>query len=533
MLENLGKGLSIKSLVTMLKIGVPMALSWTFSDTVVTIGAMSGHAPGNNQNNLASGALIMGMLSSLVSIAQASMYAMNIYANSRLGQLQGKLKIIAERGMDAPISPQEANELIVLRREISAVLKAGILFGLPSVPLPMLSMYFSEWILTGFFKQDPVIAGLAQRFLRPYSFALTMIALCRMPIEQILFSFEEQFAVMGLALLSFSIGTVAAYLFCFTFDFGLSGAAYGYLIEAMLTPLLFGLYLAHSSKFQDFNFFASLFTCPNLGQDWPRIKELARSGLPILLTVATQVIVPLLFDVLAGKLPNSKEALAVQSFSSWLTFGVLILGMAIGQGIAQETNRSRGRALKMEGEFGCYETSRFARGAVAGLGVLVLPICLVAMIHPKFIIGMMSNPDRTDPRVIPLAETTIRITAAGLVFDVLGNAMVQCLRSLNDNAVPSVIAITGLWLGLFFGALLGYKAELGVPGLAMGYLISNIMINAFILPRFLKKTRPEALAVVAHPVAESSAATLWCCHHQSAGVPDDEVVQYLLGGVDR
>lgn len=494
---------------TVLSIATAMALSYTFSDTVVVAGEMTGRLPGDSQNNLATSALVMAMLTTLVSIAEATVFSMNIYTNNRRGQLEEKLREIGERGEDP--TPEETIVITGLRNEISSVLKAGIMLNFPFVPVPMALMCFSQWTLGDIFGQDPLIAQQAQSFLRPYTYAIPAITLMRMPLEQILFSYEKQLLVMILALASFGIGTGFAYLFCFgngtVPEMGLSGIAYGFLIESYLTPILFALALYFNQSFKDLNFFGHLCTA---SVPLKAIKELAKSGLPMLATTTSQVAAPFIINMLAGQLDNQhntgSETLAAQSFSSWLSFGLVIPLLALGQAIAQGTNRKLGEAqehfagAKSSNQDAGNEiftnATRAARYGLATAGLIMTAICLAIIIAPQIVTSLVSNQDASDGSVIPIAQTTVRITAVGIIFNTLANAMLQILRSLKDNNAPTALSIVSQWLGVSLSYVLAFTADLGIYGLALGGVIGNALNAITLALRFWPRTEEAALSRV-------------------------------------
>lgn len=496
--------------ITILAIAVPMFLSYTFSGTVVVAGSMVSNVPGNRKDNLASSALIMSMMITFVSVATAAVFAMNIYTNDRRGQL----KRLEEE--PAVTDDQEAT----LKDEISGVLKVGLIIGLLSLVLPMIAMFFSKWVLVNCFGQDSNIAEDAQKFLRIYSLGLPGI-LMRIAVEQILFSYEKQMMVMLLALASFAVSCGFAYWFCFGGGLvpamGLTGAAYGFLIETYLTGILFGLCLHYDKAFKDYRFFKELFT-PFRGKDWHSMKELAQSGLPISMTTMSQVIAPFIISMFAGRLGT--EALAVQSFPSWLMFFFVIPQLGFGQAVAQETNRRRGYAKKQLEDMQVREeinnevyipTAQAARWGLVTAGVLMMTLCAIVMGYPQLITGIVNNPDKDDPSVISAAQIAVRITAVGLVLDTLLNTMVQTLRSLKDNTVPMGLSIGSLWVGVLIAYILGFNTDLGVKGLSTGYTLGNTLALIPSLWRFMSNTRLEALAAINDEPPQAGCSTPPSC----------------------
>lgn len=519
----------LKVAYTVLSIAAAMAISYTNSATAVVGGDMVDHVPGNRQNNLAASALIMPMFTTMVSITVAVLFSMSIYTNDRRGQLEEKITLIGSRQK----TQEEAEAIITLQNDISGVLKAGLMLGVPNLPLPMLAMFFSGGLLEHGFGQDHEIAEQAQMFLRPYSFALIGFA-ARIAFEQILFSFEKQKLVMTLAVVSFAIGSGCAYLLCFGAGavpaMGVPGIAYGFLIESYLTAIFFAAALYFNQGFKNFNFFKQLCT-PYNSEDWHRVRELARAGLPMLATTASQVAAPFVINIIAGRL--GAKALAIQSYSSWLSFGLLIPLLALGQAVAQETNRWNGRAkqqaiaIRARGEDPSKEiyfnTAKVAHSGLAASGLAITTLCAVVLVYPQVITDIVSNLDSGDGSQAKLAQNTVRITAAGIIFDTLCNTMMQTLRSLNDNVVPMGIAIATLWTGVGIAACLALTSNLGVYGLSIGYLAGNLLGSAMLGCRFHQKTQLATLAGEA-PKTEGQFMMSSCWHRlRQSGCAQDDI----------
>lgn len=482
----------------------PIALTFAINGLAVAVGAMSGQLSGNREQNLAAGNLIMSMLMTLLAIGISPMIAVNIFSTGRVGQIDER-----EKNKSVLITPEAKAaadaEINKLKKEISGVWQAGIFVTAPFLPIPVAAMYFSEWTLRYVFGQDPQIAALAQNFLRPYAIIPVIYGLIRMPGDQLLFALRRPNIAMGFALSCFGIGVGIACLLAYgksnVSAMGFSGIAYGFIIETALTSLLLAAYLNFSKSTKDYRFFQNLFVNPFTLANKARIKELLRSAIPLEINMASQLAAPLALNSLAGR--YSIRALAVQSYSAWLIFFLIIFQLSLGYAVAQETNRSRGIAKAQTEAQGLTDnrayrnTAKTAWGGIAGATLFMLPLCVLAMAYPRLIIDMVSSlnaGDSDDTASIMTAQNAIQITAAGILLDTIGNTTLQISRALGDNNIPAGISIGSLWLGVLMSYVLANHTSLGILGFPTGYTIGNALGIAPLGYRLAQRTKLNALA---------------------------------------
>lgn len=503
----------LKVMGKLLRIAGPMGASYTFSASIIMAGWLASHVPGEDNDILAASNLIMAMLSTLVSIAEAPAFAVSIYTNYRRGQLE------------APEGEITLEKMTILREEISGVLKAGMMLTAPNVIMPMLAMYFSKWTLADVFGQDAQVAADAQDFLRPYAFGLPAVALMRMSFEQILFGYEQQNMVMASALCSFALGVGVAYGLCFgsalTPAMGVKGAAYGLLIEAFLTPVFFAANLVLNKKFKEFNFFSRLLTLPDRKKDLPQVIELAQSGVPILLTTISQVLAPFTISALVGQYDDKKQTgtatLAVLSFSSWLAFGLTIPMLALGQAVAQETNRRLGQeqqeaeSLMLPGASeGCYKKT--IGTAYIGLGLtamIMTAFAIIPIIWPEIITRTVGSLNKGNQDIVTEGEVVVQILAVGMVVEAVANTMAQTLRPLRDGYVATGVSVAGHWAGVLLAYFMAFSMDWGAKGFVAGPAIASGFSATALLWRFIDRTQEKTLAALPKNDCKSSISSCW------------------------
>ncbi len=449
------------------KLGAAIMLTYTVTAVFFLIPIAAGHLPGDaeaRKNNLAASAWITGLLTTLVPIAVSLLYPMSIYGGKRYGQLQDNW----------------VNENT--KKELSGVFRLGVLLGLPVVLICALIMFCSESILRNIFKQNTQIAEIAGGFLRVYALALLVLGVGRMPLEQMLLSVSKQKGLSVICVSTFIPGLALAYSLCLNkkINLGLPGLAYGFLAEVIATTLLLALYLNRNKDLQSFDFFKQLLR-PLDAQDKKALKKLWQLGWPILSITLSQVSVPIIFNLLLSQLKNGSEALSIQSYSSFFIFFMLLIGWAQSQAGAQLVTKK----IKTDPS----QAFHIARYGVLAVAILQLPFCLVAGFFPQAIRLIVS--DQEPAADIAEINAVLRLSAVGVWFENLVNAMVQSLRVIQHRGVvgllPLVISSLGLWGGLLFSYDLGH--DFRVPGFAAGYAISNFLSFIALLPVFIKQTR--------------------------------------------
>lgn len=479
-----------KIVCTILTNAVFMGLSYTLSILVFLIAIIAGHLPvegGSNEDNLAAGALITPMLFSLTMLALSPDFAVNIVVNRIYGQIKG----LQDSGITS------GYEIDVRRQKIAQMLRPGIelaaINSIVSIPV----MVYAQLVLESIFQQNPVVSGLTQNFLRPYALAMPPL-IARMCFEQILFSYEKQRYTMIAGLISFSIGTACAYVFCFLMGLGFSGFAYGFVIEAYLTALFFGLCLACDSSFKEVNFIQEFFTWSGKKEEWKRLQELGKEGWPITLTVLSQIVVPGLINYIAGWLAT--DTLATQSFCSWLIFSLNIPVLALGQAIGQMMSRAKGEigkflSLEIRGTGKDFiNPSRIARLGLFGSFLLMGVVCAMAAIFPYAVIDFVSDIQNTNRDITSTAPTALVITALGVSFETLANGMAQTLRQLGESKFPTAVLTISLWSSFVIACVLAFGTSLGVYSFATAYLSGNLIATLSLANMWWRKTSPDSMA---------------------------------------
>jgi MATE family multidrug resistance protein len=459
-------------------LSLPMALSYTFSFSIVALGVMAGRI-GNDEDDqdyLGASALISTMLTTVMLIALSSLYSISISTSNARGQLLRLKEAPVPEEEEASRTQQEGIE--AAEKNIARVLKNSFIMALAITPPAFFSLFYSKAILMGFGQREDV-SELAQSYLRPYAFAVPGLLL-RMCEEQIMFSFEKQLPAMFLGLSSFAIGVFFADVLCFGYlsfpKLGLPGIAYGFIGEAYLTCLVFGIYLAASKTFKEFNFFNN-FSFKK--EDREQIKNLFTIGWPISATLSMEVTAMLVTSLLAGLL--GKDELITWGVGSQFSFFALILLVALGQATCQEVSRALGKSENLN-------VNRLAKYGLFTNVMLILPLCILVSAYPDILKWIITNDDLSD-EIMQMVKILVPIVAAGVAVDSVRYNILQVLRAMGDHVKPTVISIFNTWLGVLMAYILGFHTNLGIYGVAAGFTIGLTTGALALLPRWIAKIK--------------------------------------------
>ena len=97
----------------------------------------------------------------------------------------------------------------------------------------------------------------------------------------------------------------------------------------------------------------------------------------------------------------------------------------------------------------------------------------------------------SDPQVVAQAATLLLIAALFQVSDGLQVVGLGALRGLEDVKVPSIVALLAYWVvALPLGYFLGFKLNMGAPGVWTGLLVGLSIVAGVLLMRFRRETEP-------------------------------------------
>lgn len=440
----------------LLALALPMGASFTFGFNVLLIGILAGYIEGDDSTktaNLGAAALTSSLINALWLFTFGHLYSIGIYTGKKRGRLK---QIIQNRGSSAGNTEMD-DEMIEIKAEISKIPRNGVLTCI-GLPVSMAVMYHSELFLISL-SQNSRNAFLVQTYTRPAMGAFPFLAL-RMCFEQVLFAYEKQRPAMIIGLINFMMGLLISITLCFgKFSFpklGITGVAYGLLIESFFTCLGFGLCLSRHPDFKEYRFFSSF---QFLRTDWLQMKSLLKIGLPILFTLINETIGELLVSLFSGWF--GPDEIAARNFGTLLVLLITIPLISSGQSTCQEVSRLIGA--------GDYENAnRFARYGLVSSLMMITPLNLTVVISPALLTHTVANTGNVDNRVLSLAEKMVRMVILGMFGDMARYNMLQASRAAGSNNLATGVSIASQCLGIALAYLIGFKTQLGLYGLIIG-----------------------------------------------------------------
>jgi multidrug resistance protein, MATE family len=459
-------------------LSIPMALSYTFSFEVFLTTIMLALANPDDEKDIAATTLIATLMNTMIILGLSPLFGISILASKKIGELK-----------KAESNNVDEDQLQEMRDYIAGYNRNALLMSLCIMPPVVASLYFSKSLLTDVFQQDAATSEIAQNFLRPYSFAVPGI-LARMCFEQIMFSFGRPKPAMIMGLASLATGTALSAALGFgdfgAKKFGSKGIAFGYVAEAYVTTLLYGLYIAAHKDFNKFHFF-NLFK--RVEKSASQLKEMLAMAGPISFSVANELAMSLSMGILAG-LVGTKEQAALTSAMQCVFFSFIPLA-AFGQACSQEVSREIGAKHYQN-------SSRIGKfGLLTTMGYMI-PFPLACAIEPRLLtLAVGGNQENT----LQILKYLMPMISAGVIFDSARYNVLQQLRSLGDMKGSTIISVGGLSAGVVVAGLLGLKTQAGIYGVAAGYTGGIMLSGAGLMLRWLKRIEPMHIKEVNEPVA--------------------------------
>ncbi len=490
----------VRATQEIIRSAIPMGLSYTFSLSIVALVILMGHL-GNDQeriNYLDASPLLAALLDTLDIVAISSLFSIGIVTSNKRGQL---LKRYEDQNLEEEGADDEPHQRIIEKRqEISDLFKNSLALTAISIPLPMTVLFFSEELFRSFGQRE-IVAELVGSYAKRYAIAFPPL-IFRMCFEQTMFGFNKQVPAMVIGLVNLTLGTLLAALLGFN-GYGLPGIAYGFITEAYLTCLGYGLYLGFNKEFTEFNFFRNFkFSIEDLSQ----IKELLRIGAPMTLTIVSEVAASFFMSVFAGWLGS--DALAAWDFASWLSFFTVIMSASTAQVTSQRVSAALGEKKYVD-------ANRYALYGLPANLLLTVPICILLAAVPQLLAELIAN-GRIDDSVMGTIRPLLGLMVPIVAADGIRHTMIQTALAVKDNVISPAISTAGICFGVLLAYVLGVETDLGIYGVATGYGIGILTGVIGMLPRWKNNINPERLSgieetvVVDHPSFWNT-LTGWMC----------------------
>jgi Na+-driven multidrug efflux pump len=486
------------------KVGIPMSLSFTFCfevfSSVLLLQLIS-----QSEDDTAAATLVSTIMNTFCIIAMSPLLSVMNVLSSKLEEWKEK-QLTDSQALIALADEPDLKEQIESVGPYAFLMVAAV-----SVPC-WASLYFSRAIMTTIFHQQDSVARSAERFLRPYSFAVPAL-MARVALGVIMLSFGKNKESMGLALVTFVMGLGLAILLGFGYkffpDLDQTGIALGFVLETYLTALCYGLFVKFNKECREFNFFQISWNI--LRRNTDVLKDMLRYGMAFVVSYSIDLSLTLAIGILSGLLGVEQQS--AMSYCLQFIFFEFIFLAAFSMTCMGEVTRAMSVKNSQQDPDQIYQMARFSvqlsRGGLITSLIYLTPFPLFLAVYPKaleFISGGAS------PEVSKQLRTLVPIMVVGALFDNIRYNLLQQSRAFEDLSLPIVIAFCGMVSGIALAALFGFAANLGIDGVAMGYAIGLGGAAAALFLRWwsqcntlIAEADPERQPVItAHSTPESS-----------------------------
>ncbi len=201
----------------------------------------------------------------------------------------------------------------------------------------------------------------------------------------------------------------------------------------------------------------------------PQLVRLIRLGVP----AATQLTLEVGVVATATTLAATLDAAALAAHQ--VALGIVSVSFMIPLGVASAAAVRVGRAL---GERDLAAARRAGWTALGVATLVMLASGLTFLVAPRPILRLFTD----DATVIATGVVLLRVAAAFQLFDGVQVVATGVLRGTGDTRTPMLANLAGHWLlGLPVGALLCFRAGLGVIGLWLGLSVGLIVVALTLL----------------------------------------------------
>lgn len=222
--------------------------------------------------------------------------------------------------------------------------------------------------------------------------------------------------------------------------------------------------------------------------DWPRFIEFFRIGMPIGLTLVSEVGLFGVAVIMMGWLGTNEvaaHAVAVQCAA---------ISFMVPLGLSQATTIRIGLAQGRGDPYGV----GVAGWTSLGLTMAFMAItCATFILFPHQLASIFLNsdlPENTLP--ISLAVGYLGVAALFQFVDGMQVSMASALRGLSDTRVPMIIALFGFWgVGLSTAYLCGFVFGMRGVGIWLGLAAGLAFVGIVLLIRFMRRERLGLVAV--------------------------------------
>lgn len=210
----------------------------------------------------------------------------------------------------------------------------------------------------------------------------------------------------------------------------------------------------------------------------PYLSKIIRFALPIMATGILQILFNAVDSMVVGRFVGDGALAAVTSTGPLINLIVnLFMGISVGSNVlvAQYYGARREKDI--------FEVVHTSVILSVGLGVVVM---LVGFFFSKTFLHWMNSPDD----VIDLASLYLKIYFLGAPVSLLYNFCAAMLRAIGDTRRPLAFLTVGGLLNVFLNLFCVLVLHLGVAGVAIGTIASQLVSALLIVMSMLKEKGP-------------------------------------------
>lgn len=456
-----------------------------------TLPVATGAAPASSRGEMAA---LVRLAAPLVgaNLLQMAVYAVDVVFVARLGERELAAAtlgvylysivmwaLVGLTGAAAPLIAAELGARAHAVREVRRSFRMAMwLAAIGAAPFMLLLAQGEALLLLA--EQDGGVAARTDRFLDILLWAMVPSVMASV-MRTAAAALGRPAYAMAVNALAFGVAVLGNWLLVFGNAgfprLGLEGSAIASLVTAVATALAYLAILLLDPRIRRYRLFGRWWRA-----EWPRLREIARLGLPIALTVTSE---GALFGG-AGFLMGLIGVTEVAAHA--VALNVAAIAFQVPFGIAQAATIRVGLA------YGAADRRWIGLAGRAALGLTALFMALTAaalVLVPRPFIGLYVDVDAAgNARLVALAVQLLGVAALFQLFDGGQAVAAGVLRGLQDTRAPMLAALFGYWVaGFGTAALLGFAAGWDGVGIWAGLAAGVAVVHALLLWRWAARER--------------------------------------------
>lgn len=375
-----------------------------------------------------------------------------------------------------------------VRRTVRQGFWASIL--LAAIIMPVMWNAEQIFLLLG---QNPEVAALAQDYLY-FAAGMALPGLLIMAIRSLLQAKGSTTIILVITVAGIFVNALGNYALMFgNFGFPRLGLAGAGISTTIVNWVMFALSLTYVLTHRRYRRYHILvrFWKP----DWQRFREIFRIGIPIGLTLMSEVGLFGVAVIMMGWLGTNEvaaHAVAVQ---------LAAISFMVPLGLSQATIVRVGLSVGARNADGVQKAGWTSMALTVGFMSFTSSLFILA---PETLVSSFLNPDIPGNQIsLTLAATYLGIAALFQLVDGAQVIMAASLRGMSDTRTPMIIAVIGYWIvGMSVAYVLGFVLDWRGIGIWLG-LASGLTFVAIVLTiRFamrerlglMEKVKPAAMS---------------------------------------